>query len=71
VLLLRTDDGYGLDIALGAMPFEQHAIERSSNVELVPGADLAELKESPELLDELERIARRAEAVIGAFPRAR
>jgi hypothetical protein len=118
VLLLRTDDGYGLDIALGAMPFEQHAIERSSKVELVPGAvlrtcsaedlivhkafaarpqdwvdvegvilkqrgrldwkqiwselaDLAELKESPELLDELERIARRAEAVIGTFPRAR
>jgi len=100
------------------MPFEAGAIERSSNVELVPGAilrtcsaedlivhkafaarpqdwvdvegvilkqrgqlawpliwhdltDLAALKESPELVDELERVARRAEQVIGLFPRGR
>lgn len=118
VLLLRTPDGFGLDIALGAMPFEAGAIERSSNAELVPGAtlrtcsaedlivhkafaarpqdwvdvegvilkqrgqlawpriwsdlaELAQLKEAPELVDELERVARRAEAVIGPFPRGR
>lgn len=118
VLLLRTDDGFGLDIALGAMPFEASAIERSSNAELVPGATLrtcsaedlivhkafaarpqdwvdvegvilkqrgrfawpqiwsdlavlAALKGAPELVDELERIARRAESVIGVFPRDR
>jgi len=40
VLLLRTPDGFGVDVALGAMPFESSAIERSSNVELVPGATL-------------------------------
>ena len=34
-------------------------------------AVLAELKGAPELVDELERIARRAEAVIGGFPRRR
>lgn len=118
VLLLRTADGFGLDVALGAMPFEASTIDRSSNVDLVPGATLrtcsaedlivhkvfaarpqdwvdvegvilkqrgklawaqiwsdltglAELKESPELLDELERIARRAEQVIGPFLRDR
>jgi hypothetical protein len=116
VLLLRTADGFGIDVALGAMPFEASTIERSTNVELVPGAvlrtcsaedlivhkafaarpqdwvdiegvilrqrgqlnwpqiwsdlsDLAVLKEAPELLDELERIARRAESIIGTFPR--
>ncbi len=37
VLLLRTRDGFGLDIALGAMPFEERTIERSSSFELVPG----------------------------------
>lgn len=40
VLLLRTPDGFGVDIALGAMPFEASAVDRSSNVELVPGATL-------------------------------
>ena len=118
VLLLRTPDGFGIDVALGAMPFEASAIARSSNAELVPGAilrtcsaedlivhkafaarpqdwvdiegvilkqrgrlawpqiwsdltELADLKEAPELVDELERIARRTEAVIGPFPRGR
>ena len=115
VLLLRTPDGFGLDVALGAMPFEADAIARSTNVEIVPGAvlrtcsaddlivhkafaarpqdwvdiegvilkqrgqlawpqiwsdlaELAELKEAPELLTELERIATRAESIVGAFP---
>lgn len=118
VLLLRTEDGFGLDIALGAMPFEERSIARSTQVELVPGAvlrtcsaedlivhkafaarpqdwvdvegvilkqrgvlvwpqiwtelsELAALKEAPELLDELARIARRAEKVIGPFAHGR
>ncbi len=118
VVLLRTVDGFGLDIALGAMPFEERTIERSSNIELVAGAmlrtcsaedlivhkafaarpqdwvdvegvilkqrgrlawpqiwqelaELAELKEEPGLLDELERIVRRTESVVGPFPGAR
>ena len=33
--------------------------------------ELAELKEAPELLDQLERVAQRAEVVIGRFPRGR
>lgn len=40
VMLLRTVDGFGLDIALGGMPFEERTIERSSNVEMQPGAVL-------------------------------
>lgn len=118
VLLLRTPDGFGIDVALGAMPFEASAVDRSSNVELVRGAtlrtcsaedlivhkafaarpqdwvdiegvilkqrgelqwrqiwsdlgDLAELKEAPELLTELDRVATRVESVIGQFPHAR
>ena len=40
VLVLRTSDGFYFDVALGAMPFEPSAIERSSNAELVPSATL-------------------------------
>jgi hypothetical protein len=40
VVLLRTADGFGLDIALGAMPFEEGTIERSSLADLTPGAVL-------------------------------
>ncbi|MEO8479476.1 MAG: nucleotidyl transferase AbiEii/AbiGii toxin family protein [Gemmatimonadota bacterium] len=115
VVLLRTDDGFAIDVALGAMPFEAATIQRSSKSELVPGAELrtcsaedlivhkafaarpqdwvdvegvilrqrgvlawpqiwtdlealALLKEEPELLAELERIAARAEQVIGPIP---
>lgn len=114
VLLLRTEEGMPVDIALGAMPFEERSIGRSSLGELVPGAtlrtcsaedlvvhkafaarpqdwvdiegvilrqqgrldwpqiwtelgDLAALKEAPELLDELARVAQRAESVIGPY----
>ena len=117
VLLLRTPDGFGIAVALGAMPFEASTIGRSSNAELVQGATLrtcsaedlivhkafaarpqdwvdiegvilkqrgmllwhqiwsdlsvlAELKEAPELLTELDRIATRAESVVGSFPHA-
>jgi len=30
VLLLRTESGVGLDIALGGLPFEERAVERST-----------------------------------------
>ena len=33
MLLVRTHDGFPVDIALGAMQFEEAAIERSSNVD--------------------------------------
>lgn len=36
VLLLQTRDGVGLDIALGAFPFEEEAIRRSQEVALLP-----------------------------------
>lgn len=118
VLLLRTPDGFGIDVAFGAMPFEASTVERSSNAEIVPAAvlrtcsaedlivhkafaarpqdwadiegvilkqrgqlewrqiwsdltELAELKEAPELLTELERIATRTESVVGSFSRER
>jgi hypothetical protein len=116
VLLLRTPDGFGIDVALGAMPFEERTILRSSAFDFLPGAelrtcsaedlivhkafaarpqdwvdvegvilkqrgvlgwrqiraelsDLAALKEAPELMDELDRIADRAAQVIGPFDR--
>lgn len=118
VVLLQTVDGFAVDIALGAMPFEARTIDRATEAELATGAvlqtcsatdlvvhkafagrpqdwvdvegvllrqhgdlewpqlwadltELAALKEEPELVDELERVARRAEAVIGPFPRPR
>ncbi|MGH7583060.1 MAG: nucleotidyl transferase AbiEii/AbiGii toxin family protein [Gemmatimonadales bacterium] len=118
VVLLRTEDGFAIDVALGAMPFEADAVARSSTMELVPGAvlrtcsaedlivhkafaarpqdwvdvegvilrqqgrlnwpqiwsdlrELTTLKEEPELLDELERVAGRAEQVIGPYARPR
>jgi hypothetical protein len=40
VLLLRSVNGVPIDIALGAMPFEESAIARSSKAELVPNAFL-------------------------------
>lgn len=117
VLLLRTADGTALDIALGAMPFEERTIDRSSPAEFGRGAvlrtcsaedlivhkafasraqdwadiegvilkqrgrlawpqiwtdlgELAELKEAPELLTQLETVARRTEQVIGPFGRS-
>ena len=37
VLLLRSRQGVGLDVALGALPFEALAVERSSSFEYLPG----------------------------------
>jgi hypothetical protein len=102
VLLLRSGKGVGLDVALGALPFEQLVVRRSSYFDFPPGIalrlcsaedlvvlkafagrgqdwvdveriivrqtgkldwsyirehlrPLAELKEAPEILDQLER----------------
>jgi hypothetical protein len=117
VLLLRTPDGFGVDVALGAMPFEERTIARATDFAFLPGAtlrtcsaedlivhkafaarpqdwvdiegvilkqrgalrwrqirselvELAALKETPELSDQLERIADRVETVIGPFDRS-
>lgn len=40
VLLLRSALGIGIDIALGALPFEQSAVARATPIELEPGAPL-------------------------------
>lgn len=40
VLLLQSQDGIGLDIGLGAIPFEENSITRSVLREVVPGCQL-------------------------------
>jgi hypothetical protein len=40
VLLIRSDNGVGIDLALAALPFEERAIERSSLFEFMPGVQL-------------------------------
>jgi hypothetical protein len=40
VLLLRSATGIGIDIALGALPFEEVAVDRAEKVEMEPGARL-------------------------------
>ena len=40
VLLLRTDDGTPIDIALGAMPFEERSVKRSTPFVYLPGLSL-------------------------------
>lgn len=37
VLLLKTREGLGLDIAMGALPFEQLSVQRAVEVEMLPG----------------------------------
>ena len=39
-VLLLAEDGVGVDIALAAIPFEEHAIERSSRFEFLPGVNV-------------------------------
>ena len=41
VLLLQTSNGVGLDIALGAIPFEIEAVERSTPYRFAPGCVVA------------------------------
>jgi hypothetical protein len=38
VLLLRSATGVGIDIAMGALPFEESAVRRAQKIELEPGA---------------------------------
>ncbi|NIP86375.1 MAG: hypothetical protein GTO03_12725 [Planctomycetales bacterium] len=40
VLLLKTSQGIGLDISLGAIPFEEQVVSRSRAVEFLPGVSL-------------------------------
>jgi hypothetical protein len=40
VLLLWSQSGLGIDVALGALPFEERAIARSKEVEIFPGINL-------------------------------
>jgi hypothetical protein len=40
VMLLRTSEGFELDVALGALPFEEASVGRSSIAELAPGSFL-------------------------------
>jgi hypothetical protein len=40
VLLLWSKSGMGIDVALGALPFEERAIARSKEVEISPGITL-------------------------------
>jgi hypothetical protein len=40
VLLLKSSEGIGIDIALGALPFEEYAVDRSQLIEVEPGAIL-------------------------------
>ena len=40
VLLLRSDQGVPLDIAFGAMPFEERAVGRASDFPIEAGASL-------------------------------
>ena len=38
VVLLRSSEGVPLDVALGAMPFEEHAVARASDFMIAPSA---------------------------------
>jgi hypothetical protein len=40
VLLLTTDNGIGIDVALGAIPFEERLVARATPFEFLPGISL-------------------------------
>lgn len=40
ILLLRTESGIGIDVSLAALPFEEQAVNRSSEIEFMPGTRL-------------------------------
>jgi len=40
VLLLKSEEGIGLDIALGALPFEEKCVSRAQNIEMLPNVHI-------------------------------
>ena len=40
MLLLNSSSGIGIDISLGALPFEEMAVQRSSKFEFTPGISI-------------------------------
>ncbi|MSU51216.1 MAG: hypothetical protein EXS37_19365 [Opitutus sp.] len=40
VMLLKTADGFGIDIAFGGLAFEEAAVNRATMVSLIPGTEL-------------------------------
>lgn len=40
VLLLKDEKGLGIDVAMGALPFEEQAVRRAESVEAFPGVSL-------------------------------
>jgi len=40
VLLIQSPDGIGIDIALGALPFEERVMQRASDFDFLPGCRL-------------------------------
>ncbi len=59
VLLVEGSSGIGVDISLGALPFEEQMISRAANVEFLPGIELRLC--SPEDLIVLKSFASRAQ----------
>jgi hypothetical protein len=59
VLLVQGSSGIGLDISLGALPFEERMISRATEVEFIPGIELRIC--SPEDLIVLKSFASRAQ----------
>ncbi len=57
VLLVESSSGIGLDISLGALPFEEEMVRRATNVEFLPGIQLRLC--SPEDLIVLKSFANR------------
>jgi len=57
VLLVESSSGIGLDISLGALPFEEQMVSRAANVEFLPGIQLRLC--SPEDLIVLKSFANR------------
>jgi hypothetical protein len=40
VLLLRSSTGIGIDVSMAALPFEDEMVQRSVNIEMIPGRTL-------------------------------
>ena len=40
VLLIQSTDGIGMDVALGALPFEEHVMERATDFDFLPDCRL-------------------------------